>query len=68
MMRTKEGQKELAAIQEEQFQKDNGNKYEGECVAGTTANVILITKDHIYTANAGDSRSVASMRTGCVFA
>lgn len=29
-----------------------------KCMAGCTANVILLTKDMIYCANAGDSRSI----------
>ncbi len=38
---------------------DNGPKYEEESHAGCTANVVLITPEFIYCANAGDSRSVA---------
>jgi protein phosphatase 2C family protein 2/3 len=29
--------------------------------SGCTANVVLVTPEHIYCANAGDSRSVASI-------
>ena len=32
--------------------------------AGCTANVVLITQEHIYVANAGDSRCVARMKDG----
>ena len=32
--------------------------------AGCTANVALITREHIYVANAGDSRCVARMTDG----
>ena len=39
-------------------EKDNGPKYEEESHAGCTSNVILITPEFIYCANAGDSRSV----------
>lgn len=42
-------------------QKDNGPKYEQESHAGCTANVVLITPEFIYCANAGDSRSIASV-------
>lgn len=42
--------------------KDNGPKYEEESHAGCTANVVLITPEYIYCANAGDSRSVASIK------
>lgn len=38
--------------------------YAGDTVAGCTANVCLITKTHIYCANAGDSRAVAALRDG----
>jgi serine/threonine protein phosphatase PrpC len=34
--------------------------------AGSTANVCLITPEAIYVANAGDSRSVASVKGECV--
>ena len=40
-------------------EKDNGPKYDQESHAGCTANVVLITPDTIYCANAGDSRAVA---------
>lgn len=39
--------------------KDNGPKYEEDSHAGCTANVVLITPEYIYCANAGDSRAVA---------
>ena len=39
--------------------KDNGPKYEEESHAGCTANVVLMTPERIYCANAGDSRAVA---------
>jgi protein phosphatase 2C family protein 2/3 len=38
---------------------DNGPKYEEDSHAGCTANVVLITPEFIYCANAGDSRAVA---------
>lgn len=53
------GKKEILSIQKEMREKDNGPKYEEESHAGCTANVVLITPDYIYCANAGDSRSVA---------
>lgn len=40
-------------------QKENAPKYEEPSHAGCTANVVLITPDKIYCANAGDSRAVA---------
>ena len=40
-------------------EKDNGPKYEEESRAGCTSNVVLITPQKIYCANAGDSRAVA---------
>lgn len=42
--------------------KENGPKYEEESHAGCTANVVLITPEYIYCANAGDSRSVACIK------
>lgn len=40
-------------------EKDNGPKYEEESHAGCTANVVLITPEWTYCANAGDSRAIA---------
>lgn len=40
-------------------EKDNGPKYDDQSHAGCTANVVLITPDFIYCANAGDSRAIA---------
>lgn len=42
-------------------EKDNGPRYEEESHAGCTANVVLITPQYIYCANAGDSRAIASV-------
>ena len=39
-------------------QKENAPKYEEPSHAGCTANVVLITTDKIYCANAGDSRAI----------
>jgi len=39
--------------------KENGPKYDEDSHAGCTANVVLITPEFIYCANAGDSRAVA---------
>ena len=36
----------------------------GECMAGCTANVVLLTKNELYCANSGDSRAV--IKTGNV--
>ena len=47
-------------------EKDNGPKYEEDSHAGCTANVVLITPDTIYCANAGDSRAVASVNGSAV--
>ena len=41
--------------------KDNAPKYEEESHAGCTANVILMTPEKVYCANAGDSRAVAAV-------
>lgn len=32
--------------------------------AGTTANIVFVTKTHIYCANAGDSRAIAVKKNG----
>lgn len=50
---------EIKAIQKKHREADNGPKYEEESHAGCTANVILITPEFVYCANAGDSRSAA---------
>jgi serine/threonine protein phosphatase PrpC len=55
------GKSEITAIQKEMREKDNGPKYDEDSHAGCTANVVLITPDYIYCANAGDSRAVASI-------
>ena len=41
--------------------KGNGPDSDHLSYAGCTANVILITPQYVYCANAGDSRSVASV-------
>jgi len=46
--------------------KDNGPKYEEESHAGCTANVVLVTPEWIFCANAGDSRAVASQENKTV--
>lgn len=59
LLQSEEGKKQIVAIQKEQRQKDNGPKYDEDSRAGCTANVVLVTPDTIYCANAGDSRAVA---------
>jgi serine/threonine protein phosphatase PrpC len=44
--------------------KENAPSYEEESHAGCTANVVLITPDFVYCANAGDSRAVACTLKG----
>lgn len=46
-------------------EKENGSQHEEESHAGCTANVVLVTPDYIYCANAGDSRAVASINSTC---
>eukprot|EP01017_Pseudomicrothorax_dubius_P028716 TRINITY_DN342_c0_g2_i1.p1 TRINITY_DN342_c0_g2~~TRINITY_DN342_c0_g2_i1.p1 ORF type:complete len:304 (-),score=102.59 TRINITY_DN342_c0_g2_i1:987-1898(-) len=54
MMRTAEGKREL-----QEYSKNEGDEGQDfESMAGCTGNVVLIIKDVIYCANAGDSRSV----------
>ena len=43
-------------------ERGNGPNYDEPSHAGCTANVVLITPDYIYCANAGDSRAVASIK------
>lgn len=59
---TEKGKKDIVNIQKQMRQKENGPKYEEQSHAGCTANVILITPEYIYCANAGDSRSVACIK------
>lgn len=61
LLTTEQGKKEIVAIQRQMRQKDNGPKYQDESHAGCTANVVLITPEYIYCANAGDSRAIASV-------
>lgn len=61
LLATDDGKKEITAIQKEMMEKDNGPKYVEDSHAGCTANVVLITPEYVYCANAGDSRSVASV-------
>jgi len=56
---SEEGKKEVSAIQKEMMDRDNGPKLLEDSHAGCTANVVLITPEFIYCANAGDSRAVA---------
>ena len=46
---TGEGQKEILS---------NMDRASDQSMAGCTANVVLITENEIYCANAGDSRSI----------
>jgi serine/threonine protein phosphatase PrpC len=39
----------------------NGSSYDEPSHAGCTSNVVLITPEFVYCANAGDSRAVASI-------
>lgn len=47
----------------EHARANNATYYEGDTISGSTANVILITKDLIYCANSGDSRAVAAIKS-----
>jgi serine/threonine protein phosphatase PrpC len=47
----------------EHARANNATYYEGDTISGSTANVILITKDFIYCANSGDSRAVAAIKS-----
>ena len=58
-MRTKDVQKELRKIREKM-----GVEEVWKSRAGCTASVVLITRDQIYCANAGDSRTVISKNDG----
>jgi serine/threonine protein phosphatase PrpC len=51
----------LAAIREENARRNNGSYYEGLTVAGSTAIAVLVTKDYVYCANAGDSKAIAAV-------
>lgn len=64
-MQTAAGKKELRAIQRSMQNPDAAALFSNDSednnpayYAGCTANVVLITKNEIYTANAGDSRCV----------
>ena len=56
-MQTDAGKEELARLTEE-----HGNLADGESVAGCTSTVVLITRNEVYCANAGDSRTVLASR------
>jgi len=43
LLANEDGKREIAAIQKEMKEKDNGPKYEEESHAGCTANVVLVT-------------------------
>eukprot|EP01017_Pseudomicrothorax_dubius_P024969 TRINITY_DN265_c0_g1_i1.p1 TRINITY_DN265_c0_g1~~TRINITY_DN265_c0_g1_i1.p1 ORF type:complete len:306 (-),score=84.30 TRINITY_DN265_c0_g1_i1:232-1149(-) len=55
IMNTPEGRRELTSLSASGEEQED---YYYESMAGCTANVVLIVKDVIYCANAGDSRSV----------
>lgn len=46
--------------------KEFRNDPEGHTFAGCTANVVLVTKTHVYCANAGDSRAYLCTKSGDV--
>lgn len=53
----------MAKIREKHSEKGNAQNYSGPTLSGSTANVCLLTKDYIYVANAGDSRSIGIMKS-----
>lgn len=57
LMRTEAGRKELA---EHQKNNEDADDHQGEfqSMAGCTANVLILHKNQLYVANAGDSRAV----------
>lgn len=61
-MQTPNGHEELIQIRKHHASNNNALVYEGKSAAGCTANVVLVTKDHVYCANAGDSRAVAAIK------
>lgn len=44
------------------MEKRNAENYNGDSISGTTANVLLLTKDYIYVANVGDTRCIGITR------
>lgn len=60
-MLTEAGKKQIVSIQKQMRDKDNGPKYEEDSHAGCTANVVLVTPEWTYCANAGDSRAIAKV-------
>lgn len=61
-MRSESGRKELYSIIKHNISQGNRDRYiNEEDGAGCTANVCLIVDNDIYVANAGDSRTVASI-------
>lgn len=62
LIRSEKGKKQIESIQKEMRDKKNGPTYDEPSHAGCTANVVLITPQKIYCANAGDSRAVASVK------
>ena len=65
MLESAVGAQELQAIRESMPQ-DNYYSGDGTTMAGCTANVLLITPDKYYVANAGDSRAVLSRSNSAV--
>ena len=57
LMLSDEGKEELARIQEA-----NNGLADGDSYAGCTSTVVLITRNEVYCANAGDSRTVLAYR------
>lgn len=57
MLQTPEGKKDISLIKQK-FDKSGDD----ESFAGCTANVVLITSNKLYVANAGDSRCVVSIK------
>lgn len=59
LLNTDEGKKELMALKSgEDSNQEVGGQVES--YAGCTANVVLLHENHLYIANAGDSRSILS--------
>lgn len=64
LLMSEEGLKEIQALRKQEVAKNNSSEGGSITRVGCTALAVLITKDWVYVANAGDCRAVACTYSG----
>ena len=61
---SEKGKAEIQALRKEQVAKNNSSDSGSLSRVGCTSLAVLVTRDHVYVANAGDCRAVAYTYSG----